>query len=209
VPELKQVYAEGGDVHNLTAQEVFGEVTRDTRNRAKTINFSIIYGISAFGLAQRLGIDRGEAARYIDLYFSRFPGIRNYMAETISFARENGFVTTLFGRKANVPMIASKVTGERQNAERQAVNAPIQGTSADLIKRAMNRMDAALADAGLAARMLLQVHDELVFEVPDEEVERATAVIRATMAHAHRPAVDLSIPLGVEIGTGVSWGDAH
>ncbi|UAJ10164.1 DNA polymerase I [Polymorphobacter megasporae] len=210
VPELKQVYAEGGDVHNLTAQEVFGEVTRDTRNRAKTINFSIIYGISAFGLAQRLGIDRGEAARYIDLYFSRFPGIRNYMAETIAFARDHGFVTTLFGRKANVPMIASKVMGERQNAERQAVNARVQGTAADIIKRAMARMPGALAAAGLTGtRMLLQVHDELVFEVPDAEVEAATAVIRATMAHSHTPAVDLSIPLGVEIGTGVSWGDAH
>ncbi len=210
VPELKQVYAEGGDVHNLTAQEVFGEVTRDTRNRAKTINFSIIYGISAFGLAQRLGIDRGEAARYIDLYFSRFPGIRNYMAETIASARETGFVTTLFGRKANVPMIASKVMGERQNAERQAVNARVQGTAADIIKRAMARMPGALAAAGLTGtRMLLQVHDELVFEVPDGEVEAATAVIRATMANSHSPAVELSIPLGVEIGTGVSWGDAH
>jgi DNA polymerase-1 len=210
VPELKQVYAEGGDVHNLTAQEVFGEVTRDTRNRAKTINFSIIYGISAFGLAQRLGIDRGEAARYIDLYFSRFPGIRNYMAETISFAREHGFVTTLFGRKANVPLIASKVMGERQNAERQAVNARVQGTAADIIKRAMVRMPAALADEGLSGtRMLLQVHDELVFEVPEGEVAAATDVIRGVMATAHAPAVDLQIPLGVEIGTGVSWGDAH
>nr|WP_295661940.1 DNA polymerase I [Polymorphobacter sp.] len=210
VPELKQVYAEGGDVHNLTAQEVFGEVTRDTRNRAKTINFSIIYGISAFGLAQRLGIDRGEAARYIDLYFSRFPGIRNYMAETIASAREHGFVTTLFDRKVNVPMIFSKVIGERQNAERQAVNARVQGTAADIIKRAMTRMPGALAAAGLTGtRMLLQVHDELVFEVPDGEVEAATEVIRTTMAHSHSPAVDLSIPLGVEVGTGVSWGDAH
>jgi len=210
VPELKQVYAEGGDVHNLTAQEVFGEVTRDTRNRAKTINFSIIYGISAFGLAQRLGIDRGEAARYIDLYFSRFPGIRNYMAETIAFARDSGFVTTLFGRKANVPMIASKVMGERQNAERQAVNARVQGTAADIIKRAMVRMPGALAAAGLSGtRMLLQVHDELVFEVPDGEVAAATDVIRRVMATAHAPAVDLQVPLGVEVGTGVSWGEAH
>ncbi len=210
VPELKQVYADGGDVHNLTAQEVFGEVTRDTRNRAKTINFSIIYGISAFGLAQRLGIDRGEAARYIDLYFSRFPGIRNYMAETIAFARDQGFVTTLFGRKANVPLIASKVMGERQNAERQAVNARVQGTAADIIKRAMIRMPAALAAEGLTGtRMLLQVHDELVFEVPDGEIAGATDVIRRVMATAHAPAVDLQVPLGVEVGTGVSWGDAH
>jgi len=210
VPELKAVYADGGDVHNLTAQEVFGEVNRDTRARAKTINFSIIYGISAFGLAQRLGIDRGEAGRYIELYFSRFPGIRNYMAETIASARESGFVTTLFGRKANVPMIFSKVVGERQFAERAAVNARVQGTAADIIKRAMARMPAALAAAGLAGtRMLLQVHDELVFEVPDGEVAGATDVIRDVMATAHAPAVTLHVPLGVEIGTGVSWGDAH
>ena len=210
VPELKAVYSEGGDVHNLTAQEVFGEVNRDTRNRAKTINFSIIYGISAFGLAQRLGIDRGEAARYIDLYFSRFPGIRNYMAETIESAKEHGFVTTLFGRKAHVPMIFSKQVGERSNAERAAVNARVQGTAADIIKRAMVRMPVALAEAGLGGtRMLLQVHDELVFEVPDGEVEAAKHVIRTVMANAHAPAVELSVPLGVEIGTGKSWGDAH
>ncbi|WP_426166712.1 DNA polymerase I [Sandarakinorhabdus sp. DWP1-3-1] len=210
VPELKQVYSEGGDVHALTAQEVFGEVTRDTRARAKTINFSIIYGISAFGLAQRLGIDRGEAARYIDLYFSRFPGIRNYMAETIMAAKDEGFVTTLFGRKAHVPLIFSKNQGERQFAERAAVNARVQGTAADIIKRAMARMPGALSDAGLhGTRMLLQVHDELVFEVPEGDVQAAMPVIRDTMADAHRPLVHLSVPLGVEIGHGPSWGEAH
>ena len=210
VPELKAVYAEGGDVHALTAKEVFGEVTRDTRARAKTINFSIIYGISAFGLAQRLGIDRGEAARYIDLYFSRFPGIRNYMAETIAAAKDNGFVTTLFGRKAHVPLIFSKNQGERQFAERAAVNARVQGTAADIIKRAMVQMPGALAAAGLGAtKMLLQVHDELVFEVPEAAVEAAMPVIRTVMANAHRPLVELSVPLGVEIGSGISWGDAH
>ncbi len=210
VPELKAVYAEGGDVHALTAREVFGEVTRDTRARAKTINFSIIYGISAFGLAQRLGIDRGEAARYIELYFSRFPGIRNYMAETINAAKEHGFVTTLFGRKTHVPMIFSKNQGERQFAERAAVNARVQGTAADIIKRAMVQMTDALAAAGLGAtRMLLQVHDELVFEVPEGDVAAVTPVIRDVMANAHRPLVELSVPLGVEIGSGPSWGDAH
>ncbi len=210
VPELKAVYAEGGDVHALTAREVFGEVTRDTRARAKTINFSIIYGISAFGLAQRLGIDRGEAARYIDLYFSRFPGIRNYMAHTIAAAKEHGFVTTLFGRKAHVPLIHSKNQGERQFGERAAVNARVQGTAADIIKRAMVQMPGALGAAGLGGvKMLLQVHDELVFEVPESDVEAATPVIRDTMANAHRPLVDLSVPLGVEIGSGISWGDAH
>jgi DNA polymerase-1 len=210
VPELKAVYAEGGDVHALTAREVFGEVTRDTRARAKTINFSIIYGISAFGLAQRLGIDRGEAARYIDLYFSRFPGIRNYMAETIAAAKDQGFVTTLFGRKAHVPLIHSKNQGERQFAERAAVNARVQGTAADIIKRAMAQMPAALAAAGLGStRMLLQVHDELVFEVPEADVAAAMPVIRTVMSEAHRPLIDLSVPLGVEIGNGASWGDAH
>jgi DNA polymerase-1 len=210
VPELKAVYAAGEDVHALTAREVFGHVDRDTRARAKTINFSIIYGISAFGLAQRLGIDRGEAARYIELYFSRFPGIRNYMAETIAFAKEAGFVTTLFGRKCHAPLILSKNQGERAFSERAVVNARVQGTAADIIKRAMVQMPGALAAAGLSdVKMLLQVHDELVFEVPESQVEAAKLVIRAVMAGAHRPLVDLSVPLGVEIGKGVSWGDAH
>jgi DNA polymerase-1 len=209
VPELKAVYAEGGDVHALTAREVFGEVTRDTRARAKTINFSIIYGISAFGLAQRLGIDRGEAARYIDLYFSRFPGIRNYMAETITAAREHGYVTTLFGRKCHAPLINSKNQGERQFSERAVVNARIQGTAADIIKRAMVAMPPALAAANLGARMLLQVHDELVFEVPSGEETATTDIVRRVMESAHRPLVELSVPLGVEVGVGASWGDAH
>ena len=210
VPELKDVYSQGGDVHALTAQEVFGEVSRDTRARAKTINFSIIYGISAFGLAQRLGIDRGEAARYIELYFSRFPGIRNYMAQTVAAAKQQGFVSTLFGRKAHVPLIFSKNQGERQFAERAAVNARVQGTAADIIKRAMVQMPGALAAAGLGGtRMLLQVHDELVFEVPKADVAAVTAVVRETMANAHRPLIELSVPLGVEIGSGPSGGDAH
>ena len=210
VPELKAVYAAGEDVHALTAREVFGHVDRDTRARAKTINFSIIYGISAFGLAQRLGIDRGEAARYIELYFSRFPGIRNYMAETIAFAKDAGFVTTLFGRKCHAPLILSKNQAERAFAERAVVNARVQGTAADIIKRAMVQMPGALREAGLTdTRMLLQVHDELVFEVPEGDVVAATPVIRAVMENAHRPLVDLSVPLGVEIGQGISWGDAH
>ena len=210
VPELKTVYAANEDVHALTAREVFGHVDRDTRARAKTINFSIIYGISAFGLAARLGIDRGEAARYIELYFSRFPGIRNYMAETIAFAKEAGFVTTLFGRKCHAPLILSKNQGERQFSERAVVNARVQGTAADIIKRAMVQMPGALKEAGLTGtRMLLQVHDELVFEVPEGEVEAVQPVIRHVMANAHRPLVDLTVPLGVEIGHGPSWGDAH
>jgi len=153
---------------------------------------------------------RCEAGKYIETYFDRFPGIRRYMADTIMQCREQGYVTTLFGRKTHLPMIHSKQQGERQFAERAAVNAPIQGTSADIIKRAMVRMPGALADAGLTrTRMLLQVHDELVFEVADGEVEGASAVIRSVMAGAHEPAVTLSVPLGVEVGTGRSWGDAH
>lgn len=210
VPALKQAFADGADIHSLTAQELFGEVNRDTRARAKTINFAILYGISAFGLAGRLGIERGEAQAMIDRYFERFPGIRNYIAETLNTVRESGFTTTLFGRKTHFPNIKSKNMGERQGSERAAINAPIQGTSADIIKRAMARMGPALAEAGLSGtRMLLQVHDELVFEVPEAEVERAIPLIRDVMVSAATPAVTLSVPLGVEIGTGPSWGAAH
>ena len=210
VPALKQAFADGADIHNLTAQELFSEVNRDTRARAKTINFAILYGISAFGLAGRLGIERGEAQAMIDRYFERFPGIRNYIAETLNTVRETGFTTTLFGRKTHFPNIKSKNMGERQGSERAAINAPIQGTSADIIKRAMTRMGPALAEAGLSGtRMLLQVHDELVFEVPEAEVERAIPLIRDVMVSAATPAVTLSVPLGVEIGTGPSWGAAH
>jgi DNA polymerase-1 len=212
VPELKHAYEQGEDIHALTAREVFGTEgdAYELRRRAKTVNFAVLYGISAFGLAGRLGIDRSEAQRIIDAYFARFPGIRNYMAETINQCRETGYVTTLFGRKTHLPLIHSKVPGERQFAERAAVNAPVQGTSADIIKRAMVRLPAALRDAGLPeVRMLLQVHDELVFEVPEAQVDAATQLIRTVMAEAHTPAVELSVPLGVEVGTGPSWGAAH
>ncbi len=210
VPELKAAFAAGADIHNLTAQELFGEVNCDTRGRAKTINFAILYGISAFGLASRLGVERSEAQAIIDRYFQRFPGIRNYIAETLNHAREKGFTATLFGRKTHFPNIQSKHMAERQGSERAAINAPIQGTSADIIKRAMARMDPALIAAGLdGTRMLLQVHDELVFEVAEAEIERASIVIRQVMEDAATPAVSLSVPLGVEIGTGPSWGAAH
>jgi DNA polymerase-1 len=210
VPELREAFRQGTDIHNLTAQELFGEVNRDTRGRAKTINFAILYGISAFGLAGRLGVDRGEAQRIIDRYFERFPGVSRYIADTLTLVREKSFVTTLFGRKTWLPGIKGKLQGERQAAERQAINAPIQGTSADLIKRAMVRMGPALAEAGLGhVRMLLQVHDELVFELPETDVEAASAIIRRVMEGAADPAVSLSVPLGVEIGTGPSWGAAH
>jgi DNA polymerase-1 len=210
VPALKDAFARGEDIHSLTAQEVFGEVTRDTRARAKTINFSILYGISAFGLSGRLEVSRAEAQDMINRYFARFPGINHYIAATLDQVRGTGFTTTLFGRKTHLPWIKSAKPGERQSAERQAINAPIQGTSADIIKRAMIRMEPALAAAGLGnVKMLLQVHDELVFELAPDQVEAASAVIREVMAGACEPIVQLSVPLGVEIGTGPSWGAAH
>ena len=210
VPALKEAFANGEDIHSLTAQEVFGEVTRDTRARAKTINFSILYGISAWGLAGRLEVSRDEAQGMIDRYFARFPGINQYIAATLGQVRDQGFTTTLFGRKTHLPWIHSSKQGERQSAERQAINAPIQGTSADIIKRAMIRMNPALRSAGLGdVNMLLQVHDELVFELVPDQVDAASAVIREVMANACKPLVDLTVPLGVEIGTGPSWGAAH
>jgi len=210
VPALKAAFANGDDIHSLTAMELFGEVNRDTRGRAKTINFSILYGISRWGLGKRLGIPADEAQAMIDRYFERFPGINRYIAETLEGVRERGFTTTLFGRKTHFTNIRSKNQGERQGAERAAINAPIQGTSADIIKRAMVRMVPALRGAGLPdVRMLLQVHDELVFELPERHVDAASNVIRAVMAGAAEPLVKLSVPLDVEIGTGKSWGAAH
>jgi DNA polymerase-1 len=210
VPALREAFANGDDIHSLTAQELFGEVNRDTRGRAKTINFAILYGISRWGLAGRLEVSADEAQAMIDRYFERFPGVNRYMAETLEAVRGQGFTTTLFGRKTHFPRIGSKNQAERQGAERAAINAPIQGTSADIIKRAMVRMEPALDAAGLGhVRMLLQVHDELVFELPEGDVEAASKVIRAVMEGAAEPAVTLSVPLGVEIGTGASWGAAH
>src|SRR4051812_15270095 len=210
VPQLRQAFAEGADIHSLTAQELFGEVNRDTRASAKTINFAILYGISRWGLAGRLSITADEAQAMIDRYFERFPGIQNYIADTLSKVRDTGFTTTLFGRKTHFPSIRAKNQGERQGAERAAINAPIQGTSADIIKRAMVRMRPALEREGLGrVRMLMQVHDELVFEVPEAEAEAATGVIRRVMESAAEPAVKLDVPLGVDIGTGPNWGAAH
>ena len=210
VPALRDAFASGADIHSMTAQELFGEVNRDTRGRAKTINFAILYGISRWGLAGRLDVSVDEAQAMIDRYFDRFPGINTYIATTIGEVRERGYTTTLFGRKCWFPRIKSAVQHERQGAERAAINAPIQGTSADIIKRAMVRMEPALAEAGLPqVRMLLQVHDELVFELPEGDVDAARPVIERVMATAAEPAVVLSVPLGVEIGTGKSWGAAH
>jgi DNA polymerase-1 len=210
VATLKEAFAGGEDIHARTAQEMFGEVTRDTRARAKTINFAILYGISRWGLAARLEVEPDEAQAMIDTYFQRFPGIQRYIHETLESVRARGYSETLFGRKTWFPRINAKNQAERQGSERAAINAPIQGTSADIIKRAMARMLPALADAGLHdVRMLLQVHDELVFELPEHRVEAATPVIRQVMAEAALPSVALSVPLGVEIGTGLSWDAAH
>jgi len=210
VPQLREAFLRGEDIHAATAQELFGEVNRDTRGRAKTINFAILYGISRWGLAARLEIDPDEAQAMIARYFERFPGISAYINETLERVRHDGFTRTLFGRKTWFPQIKSPVQHVRQGAERAAINAPIQGTCADIIKRAMARMGPALAQAGLPdVRMLLQVHDELVFELPEGDVDRATPVIREVMANAALPMVDISVPLGVEIGIGASWGAAH
>jgi DNA polymerase-1 len=210
VDTLKEAFAQGEDIHARTATEMFGEVTRDTRARAKTINFAILYGISRWGLASRLEVSPDEAQAMIDTYFQRFPGIQRYIHETLESVRARGYSETLFGRKTWFPRINSKNQAERQGSERAAINAPIQGTSADIIKRAMARMLPALAEAGLHdVRMLLQVHDELVFELPEARVEAATPIIRRVMAEAALPAVELSVPLGVDIGTGASWDAAH
>ena len=210
VPELKEAFAAGEDIHARTAKEMYGEVDRDTRARAKTINFAILYGISRWGLAGRLDVEPDEAQEVIDTYFKRFPGIQSYIHETLESVRAKGYSETLFGRKTWFPRVNSKNQAERQGSERAAINAPIQGTSADIIKRAMARMLPALADAGLPnVRMLLQVHDELVFELPEADVAAASPIIERVMADAALPAVELSVPLGIEIGTGPSWDAAH
>ena len=210
VDPLRQAFLNGDDIHNMTATELFGEVNRDTRARAKTINFAILYGISRWGLAGRLDVSSDEAQAMIDRYFDRFPGINRYIADTLREAKERGYTETLFGRKTHFPRLKSPNPNERGGSERAAINAPIQGTSADIIKRAMARIGPALATAGLPnVRMLMQVHDELVFELPESDVAAATAVIREVMETAAEPAVTLTVPLGVDIGTGSSWGAAH
>jgi DNA polymerase-1 len=210
VEPLRDAFEKGEDIHARTALELFGEVNRDTRGRAKTINFSILYGISRWGLSKRLESSPEEAQALIDAYFKRFPGISNYIQETMATVRECGHSTTLFGRKTWFPRITSPNQAERQGSERAAINAPIQGTSADIIKRAMVRMGPALEAAGLGhVKMLLQVHDELVFELPQADVAAASDIIRNVMANAAQPLVKLSVPLGIEIGTGPSWGAAH
>jgi len=209
IEALREAFHKGLDIHAMTASQVFGVPIEGmdpmVRRKAKAINFGIIYGISAFGLARQLSIPRGEADAYIRAYFERYPGIRDYMEKTKEEARAKGVVTTLFGRKCPTPGIADRNQARRNFAERAAINAPIQGGAADIIKRAMVRLPAALEAAGLAARMLLQVHDELIFEVPDAETEATAAVVKAVMEGAAR----LDVPLVVDTGIAQSWDEAH
>ncbi|MBM3488713.1 MAG: DNA polymerase I, partial [Alphaproteobacteria bacterium] len=209
IAALKTAFHRGADIHAMTASEVFAipldKLEPAVRNRAKAINFGIIYGISAFGLGRQLGIPQAEAARYIQNYFEHYPGIRDYMERTRDLARKQGYVTTLFGRRVHVPGIGDKNPARRSFAERAAINAPLQGAAADIIKRAMIRMPDALATAKLAARMLLQVHDELVFEVPEAELAATAKTVKKVMESvAH-----LDVPLVVETGHAQSWADAH
>jgi DNA polymerase-1 len=209
VPSLKEAFAKGEDIHSRTAADIFrldpAKVDREARRRAKTINFGIIYGMSAFGLAARLGIGPGEARGIIDAYFAQYPGIRDTMERFKEDARARGYVETPFGRKLWIAEIAAKDPARRAGAERAAINAPFQGGAAEIIKRAMVRLPHALREAGLAARMLLQVHDELVFEVPEAEVEATSTLVREVMERA----ATLSVPLAVEVGHGRSWAEAH
>ena len=213
IEQLKKAFEDGLDIHAMTASEMFNvpiaEMDPMTRRRAKAINFGIIYGISAFGLANQLGISRTEAKDYIEMYFTRFPGIRSYMEETKKKAREAGYVETIFGRKIHYPEINSKNPNMKAFQERAAINAPIQGSAADIIRRAMVRMDDALIAAGSSARMLLQVHDELIFEVPEGEVSATIPVVRAVMEEAPLPALELSVPLKVDAEAAGNWDEAH
>ena len=213
IPQLKAAFAEGLDIHAMTASEMFGVpvegMPAETRRRAKAINFGIVYGISAFGLANQLSIPREEAGAYIKTYFERFPGIRTYMDRMQRQVRAEGFVTTIFGRKVFIPAAQGKSPAERSFGDRAAINAPIQGAAADVIRRAMIRMPAALREAGLTAKMLLQVHDELIFEAPEAEAEAVIAVARRIMEKAPEPAVALSVPLVVDARAAANWDDAH
>ncbi|MCK9984937.1 MAG: DNA polymerase I [Azoarcus sp.] len=206
---LLEAFAQGEDVHRATAAEVFGvtpaEVTSEQRRYAKVINFGLIYGMSAHGLAKNLGIDRAAAQGWIDRYFARYPGVAAYMARVKAEAKEHGYVETVFGRRLHLPEIRAQQVGRRQAAERAAINAPMQGTAADLIKKAMIAVHGWLASAGLKTRLILQVHDELVLEVPRDELERVRAELPAQMCGV----ADLAVPLLVEVGVGDNWDEAH
>ena len=213
VPALQKAFRDGLDIHAMTASEMFGVPVEgmdpNVRRRAKAINFGIIYGISAFGLANQLAIPREEAGAYIKKYFERFPGIRDYMEETKAFAKKNGYVLTLFGRKCHYPDITAANPSLRAFNERAAINARLQGSAADIIRRAMVRIEPALTRAKLNAKMLLQVHDELIFEVPEGEVEKTLPIVKRVMEDAPMPALSLSVPLQVDARAAHNWDEAH
>ncbi len=213
IDQLKKAFADGLDIHAMTASEMFDTPVEgmdpSIRRKAKAINFGIIYGISAFGLANQLAIPREEAGRYIKTYFERFPGIKDYMEHTKAFCRANGYVETVFGRRMHFPRIKSPNASERAFQERASINAPIQGSAADIIRRAMIRMPQALADAGLSARMLLQVHDELIFEVPDAEADATIKIASEVMVAAPLPAISFSVPIQVDARAADNWDEAH
>jgi DNA polymerase-1 len=206
---LLEAFANDQDIHRTTASEVFNtpveEVTADQRRSAKAINFGLIYGMSAFGLAKQLGIERGEAQTYVNLYFERYPGVKRYMDETRRIAREQGYVTTVFGRRLHLPEINSRNGQRRQYAERAAINAPMQGTAADIIKRAMLTVDAWLTDGRVPGRLIMQVHDELVVEVAGDAAGTAAEEVKALMEGA----AALRVPLRVDTGVGANWDEAH
>ena len=205
---LRDAFASGADIHRATAAEVFaggGEVGDEQRRSAKAINFGLIYGMSAFGLARQLGIERGEAQSYVDLYFSRYPGVKAFMDSTREIARDRGYVETVFGRRLYLPEIRSSNVNRRQYAERTAINAPMQGTAADIIKRAMLTLHAWIAESGVPVRMTMQVHDELVFEVAEDAVDEVAPIIAERMSGA----AELAVPLVVDVGVGDNWDEAH
>ena len=206
---LLSAFASDQDIHQATASEVFGApleaVTSDQRRSAKAINFGLIYGMSAFGLAKQLGIPRGAAQEYIDLYFARYPGVKRYMEETRAQAKSQGYVETVFGRRLYLPDINARNKQFQQAAERAAINAPMQGTAADIIKRAMIAVDAWCADRARGARIIMQVHDELVLEVETAQLDAVTAAVREHMMGA----ANLRVPLKVDAGSGTNWDQAH
>jgi DNA polymerase-1 len=208
-PALTRAFHEGADIHRATAAEIFGvpaaDVTSDQRRYIKAVNFGLIYGMGAFGLAQQLGIERGAAQQFIDKYFARYPGVADYMRRTRELAREQGYVETVFGRRLWLPDIKAAGGPRRAGAERAAINAPMQGTAADLVKLAMIAVDQWLAEARLATRLVLQVHDELVLEVPEGELARVNAELPERMTGV----ASLAVPLVVDVGAGPNWERAH
>jgi DNA polymerase-1 len=208
-PALIKTFQNNEDVHTRTASEIFGldpdEITSEMRRKAKAVNFGIIYGISAFGLAQDIGVSNAEAKRYIDDYFARYPGVRGFIDKTIEDAKKNGYVSTLFNRRRFIPELTSSTVAVRNFGERMAVNTPIQGTAADIIKLAMVNTQSRLKRENLRSKMILQVHDELVFEVDDREIDQMRKLVREEMEGV----ITLSVPIRVDMGMGKNWDEAH